>query len=364
MRRGELADLTAFIAVADHLSFRAAAVRLGVTPSALSHTVRQLEERVGVRLLNRTTRSVSPTDAGRRLLERLRPAIDQIAGALDDLNGERSRPFGRLRIYATHLAGAAVLAPVWARFLSTYPDVDLEVALDDASTDIVARGFDAGIGSRDLAAADMVAVRVMAPMKVAIVGAPGYFARRPPPRLPDDLGHHECIQFRRGSDGSIFDWAFERAGRSRRISVAGRLMVNDPRMCVRAAVDGLGIAYTIEALAEPFLRSGQLVRVLEDWSPCFDGMFLYYPGHRQVPAPLRALIDMIRVSSSTLARKRPALANPFCGQACEPAAEGHASRGNGAGLQKDAGPAIEPRVPDHAVAPGVLPQMSLRSSRP
>ena len=364
MRRGELADLTAFIAVADHLSFRAAAVRLGVTPSALSHTVRQLEERVGVRLLNRTTRSVSPTDAGRRLLERLRPAIDQIAGALDDLNGERSRPFGRLRIYATHLAGAAVLAPVWARFLSTYPDVDLEVALDDASTDIVARGFDAGIGPRDLAAADMVAVRVMAPMKVAIVGAPGYFARRPPPRLPDDLGLHECIQFRRGSDGSIFDWAFERAGRSRRISVAGRLMVNDPRMCVRAAVDGLGIAYTIEALAEPFLRSGQLVRVLEDWSPCFDGMFLYYPGHRQVPAPLRALIDMIRVSSSTLARKRPALANPFCGQACEPAAEGHASRGNGAGLQKDAGPAIEPRVPDHAVAPGVLPQMSLRSSRP
>jgi DNA-binding transcriptional LysR family regulator len=364
MRRGELADLTAFIAIADNLSFRAAAARLGVTPSALSHTVRQLEERVGVRLLNRTTRSVSPTDAGRRLLERLRPAIDQIAGALDDLNGERSRPFGRLRIYATHLAGAAVLAPVWARFLSTYPDVDLEVALDDASTDIVARGFDAGIGSRDLAAADMVAVRVMAPMKVAVVGAPGYFASRPSPRLPDDLGHHECIQFRRGSDGSIFDWAFERGGRSRRMSVAGRLMVNDPRMCVRAAVDGLGIAYTVEALAEPFLRSGQLVRVLEDWSPCFDGMFLYYPGHRQVPAPLRALIDMIRISSSTPARKRPALANPFCGQACESAAEEQAPRGNGAGLPNDAPPAIEPRLPDRGVMPGVLPQMSLRNSRP
>ena len=171
MRRGELADLTAFIAVADNLSFRGAAVRLGVTPSALSHTVRQLEERVGVRLLNRTTRSVAPTDAGRRLLERLRPALDQIVGALDDLNGERSRPFGRLRIYATHLAGAAVLAPVWAHFLATYPDVHLDVVLDDAATDIVARGFDAGIGSRDLAAADMVAVRVMAPMKVAVVGA-------------------------------------------------------------------------------------------------------------------------------------------------------------------------------------------------
>jgi DNA-binding transcriptional LysR family regulator len=364
MRRGELADLTAFIAVADNLSFRAAAARLGVTPSALSHTVRQLEERVGVRLLNRTTRSVSPTDAGRRLLERLRPAIDQIAGALDDLNGERSRPFGRLRIYATHLAGAAVIAPVWGRFLSTYPDVHLELALDDASTDIVARGFDAGIGSRDLAAADMVAVRVMAPMKVAVVGAPGYFARSPPPWMPDDLGHHECIGFRRGSDGSIFDWAFERGGRSRRISVAGRLMVNDPRMCVRAAVDGLGIAYTIEALAEPFLRSGQLVRVLEDWSPCFEGMFLYYPGHRQVPAPLRALIDMIRVSSSVLVRKRPALANPFCRQACGLAAEDRASRDDSADLQENTQPATEPGMPDRGGTRSVLPAMNLRSSRP
>jgi DNA-binding transcriptional LysR family regulator len=323
MRRGELADLTAFIAVADNLSFRAAAVRLGVTPSALSHTVRQLEERLGVRLLHRTTRSVAPTDAGRRLLERLRPAIDQIAGALDDLNGERARPFGRLRIYATHLAAAAVIAPVWARFLSVCPDVHLELVLDDAATDIVARGFDAGIGPTDRVAADMIAVRVMAPMKVAVVGAPGYFARRPPPRTPDDLDGHECIQFRRGSDGSTVGWAFKRDGRSRRIPITGRLMVNDPRICVRAAVDGLGIAYTLEALAEPFLRSGQLVRVLEDWSPCFEGMFLYYPGHRQVPAALRALIDMIRVSSSAPASRRPAPANPFagcCGRATEPAA--------------------------------------------
>jgi DNA-binding transcriptional LysR family regulator len=333
MRRGELADLTAFIAVADNLSFRAAAARLGVTPSALSHAVRQLEERVGVRLLHRTTRSVSPTDAGRRLLERLRPAIEQIAGALDDLNGERTRPFGRLRIYATHLAGATVLAPVWSRFLSTYPDVHLELRLDDASTDIVAGGYDAGIGPKELAAADMVAVRVMAPMQVAVVGAPGYFARRPPPRLPDDLAEHECIRFRRGSDGAVFDWAFERGGRSRRVSVAGRLTVNDPRLCLRAAVDGLGVAYTIEALAEPFVRSGQLVRVLGDWSPSFEGMFLYYPGHRQVPAPLRALIDMIRVPSTTSERKRPALANPFAAcalQGCELAAEDHAARAGGA----------------------------------
>jgi DNA-binding transcriptional LysR family regulator len=202
MRRGELADLIAFMAVAENLSFRAAAVRLGITPSALSHTVRQLEERLGVRLLHRTTRSVSLTDSGRRLLERLRPAIAEITGALDDLNGERSRPFGRLRIYSTHLAAAAVIAPVWARFLSTYPDVDLELILDEASIDIVAGGFDAGIGSKDRAAADMVAVRVMAPMKVAVVGAPAYFTRRPRPRTPDDLVRHECIQYRRSPNES------------------------------------------------------------------------------------------------------------------------------------------------------------------
>jgi DNA-binding transcriptional LysR family regulator len=311
MRRGELADLTAFIAVADHLSFRAAAAHLGVTPSALSHTVRHLEERLGVRLLNRTTRSVAPTDAGRRLLERLRPAIDEIAGALDDLNDERARPFGRLRISTTYLWAAAVVAPVWARFLITYPDVHLELVLEDASTDIVARGFDAGIGPRDHVAADMIAVRVMAPTNVAVVGAPGYFARRLPPATPDDLHHHDCIQFRRGADGSVFEWAFQRDGRSLRLSVPGRLMVNDPWICIRAAVDGLGIAYTLEAVVEPFLRTGQLVRVLEDWSPCFEGMFLYYPGHRQVPAALRALIDMIRVSSSVAAAKRPARKNPF-----------------------------------------------------
>jgi DNA-binding transcriptional LysR family regulator len=252
-----------------------------------------------------------PTDAGRRLLERLRPALDEIAGALDDLNDERARPFGRLRIYTTYLWGAAVIAPVWARFLCTYPDVHLELVLDDAAPDIVARGFDAGIAPRDRVAADMIAVRVMAPTKVAIVGAPGYFRRRPPPRTPDDLAHHHCIQFRRGVDGSVFEWPFERDGRSLRISVPGRLMVNDPWIYMRAAVDGPGIAYTLEALAEPFLRSGQLVRVLEDWSPCHEGMFLYYPGHRQVPAALRALIDMIRVSSSGPPSERPLRASPF-----------------------------------------------------
>ena len=263
-----------------------------------------------MRLLHRTTRSVSLTDAGRRLLDRLRPAIGQIAGALEDLNQDRQRPLGRLRIYAIHTAAAAVIAPIWGRFLSTYPDVHLELALGEASIDIVAKGFDAGIGPHDRVPADMIAVRVMGPMKIAVVGAPTYFARRRPPRTPDDLARHSCVQYRRAADGDVLVWPFERNRKSRRISVDGRVMVNDPDLAVRAAVDGLGIAYTLEAVSEPFLRSGQLVRVLEDWSPSFEGLFLYYSGHRQVPATLRALIDMIRTASSSAPVKR-SLKNPF-----------------------------------------------------
>jgi DNA-binding transcriptional LysR family regulator len=315
MDRGDLTNLTAFVAVADQRSFRAAASRLGVTPSALSHSMRQLEERLEVRLLHRTTRSVSLTDAGLRLLERLRPAIDQIAGALENLNEERQRPMGKLRIYANHVAAASVIAPIWARFLSTYPEVHLELAVGDAPIDIVAKGFDAGIGPLDArvlswAAADMIAVRVMGPMKVVVVGAPSYFARQRPPRTPDDLARHSCVQYRLAGDGAVLAWPLERNRKSRRVSVDGRVMVNNGDLAVRAAVDGLGIAYTLESLAEPFLRSGQLVRVLEDWSPSFEGMSLYYPGHRQVPATLRALIDMIRTVRGSAPSKR-SLQNPF-----------------------------------------------------
>jgi DNA-binding transcriptional LysR family regulator len=310
MDRGNLAELTAFVAVADRLSFRAAASQLGITPSALSHSMRQLEERLGMRLLHRTTRSVSLTDAGRRLLDRLRPAIDQIASALEDLNQERQRPMGRLRIYAIQVAATAVVAPIWQRFLSTYPEVLLELAVGQATIDIVAKGFDAGIGPRDRVPADMIAVRVTGPMKIAVVGAPTYFARRRRPRTPDDLAGHSCVQYRQAAEGEVLVWPFERNRKSRRVSVDGRVMVNDPDLAVRAAVDGLGIAYTIEALAEPFLRSGQLVRVLEDWSPAFEGLFLYYPGHRQVPATLRAFIDLIRTARGSASVRR-SLQNPF-----------------------------------------------------
>ena len=309
MDRADLANLTAFVAVADQRSFRAAAARLDVTPSALSHSMRQLEERLGVRLLHRTTRSVSVTDAGQRLLDRLRPAIDQIAGALENLDGERLRPLGHLRVYAANLlAATAVIVPIWERFLSTYPEVQLEVHLGDGPADLVAMGFDAGIGPRNTAAADMIAVRVTGPIKLATVGAPAYFARRPAPRTPSDLARHSCVQYRLPGD-RLLEWPLEKDGKTSRVAVDGRVMVNDPHLAARAAVDGLGIALTLETVAEPFLQSGQLLRVLDDWSPSFEGFFVYYPGHRQVPATLRAFIDMIRTADGSpqakCSRKNP-----------------------------------------------------------
>jgi DNA-binding transcriptional LysR family regulator len=303
MNRGDLADLNAFVVVADHLSFRAASAQLGVTASALSHSMRQLEERLGVRLLHRTTRSVSLTDAGLRLLEGLRPAIEQISGALETLHQQRQRPFGRLRIHASPLSAPALIAPVWERFLSTYPEVHLELWVDMRPLDIVASGFDAGIGPKYWAAADMIAVRLKGPMKVAVVGAPKYFERRRPPRTIDDLASHSCIQYRFTADGATVPWTFERNGKTKRVSLAGGVTVNVPDLAVRAAVDGLGIAYTVETLAAPFLRTGQLIRVLEGFSPSVEPFFLFYPGHRQIPAALRAFIDMIRAPASASGRR-------------------------------------------------------------
>jgi DNA-binding transcriptional LysR family regulator len=273
--------------------------------------MRQLEGRLGVRLLNRTTRSVSVTDAGQRLLERLRPAIDQITGALENLDEERLRPVGWLRIYATNHLAAAGIVPVWERFLSTYPEMRLELHAGDGPIDIVAKGFDAGIGPRDQVAADMIAVRAMGPTKLAVVGAPAYFTRRSPPRTVDELARHSCVQYRLTVDGGrALAWPLLRNGATRRISVDGRVMVNDAQLATRAAVDGLGIALTTEALAEPFLRSGQLVRVLKDCSPSFEGYYVYYPGRRQVPAGLRAFIDMIRAARGS-APERNSLKNPL-----------------------------------------------------
>ena len=303
MRRRDLADLNSFVAVADHLSFRGASAQLGVTASALSHSLRLLEERLGTRLLHRTTRSVSLTDAGLRLLEQLRPAVERISDALENLNQQRGRPFGRLRICSSHVAAGAVIAPIWGRFATAYPEVQLELWVEQRPIDIVASRFDAGLGPKAWAAADMIAVRLADPTRIALVGAPSYFKRRPPPRTPGDLASHSCIQYRFTTDGAALPWSFERNGKTKRMSTAGAVTVNVPDLAVRAAVDGLGIAYTLETLAAPFLRAGQLVRVLESYSPPVESLFLFYPRHRQVSAALRAFIDMVRSPKSAQGRR-------------------------------------------------------------
>jgi DNA-binding transcriptional LysR family regulator len=310
MNRGDLSDLNTFLAIADHLSFRAAAAHLGVTSSALSHSIRQLEERLGVRLLHRTTRSVSLTDPGLRLLERLRPGMDQISDALEELKEERRRPSGRLRIYTQHWTVGTVIAPMWERFLTSYPDVHFELSVGSQPTiDIVAAGFDAGIAVRDRVPAEMIAVRVMRAMEAAVVASPGYLAKHPAPRTPDDLSSHQCVQYRTAQDGEIYRWRLERNGSRKVVSVRGRITVNSAETALRAALDGLGLAYTADALAEPFLRSGQLVRVLANWSPCIEGVYLYYQDRRQPPAALRAFIDMVRAPKETSGRR--SLKNPF-----------------------------------------------------
>jgi DNA-binding transcriptional LysR family regulator len=221
------------------------------------------------------------------------------------LDQQRQRPFGRLRIHSSPLAAPTVIAPIWERFLSTYPDVRLDLWVDMGPIDIVANSFDAGIGPKRWAAADMIAVRLRGPTKIAVVGAPKYFERRPPPRTLDDLLSHSCIQYRFATIGSTVPWSFERGGRTKQMSLSGGLTVNVPDLVVRAAVDGLGIAYTAEELAAPFLRTGQLVRVLEDFSPSVEAFFLFYPGHRQVPAALRAFIDTMRAPKSAHGKHSP-----------------------------------------------------------
>lgn len=303
MRGSDLADLTAFVSVAELLSFRAAADRLGVTPSALSHRMRQLEQSLGVRLLHRTTRSVSPTDAGRKLLEQLQPALEQISGAVQGLQHAREKPSGKLTIHAVPMVAEIVITPIWKKYLQMYPDVQLEIGGNQEIIDIVAHGYDAGIGPREFVALDMTAVRVTPPLETAVVGSPAYFAQHPMPQKPEDLLKHNCIQHRLPVSRALLNWTFTKTKQTREVlsktnilPVSGNIIVDDIDIGIRAAVDGLGLTYTLATSAELFLRSGHLVRVLEGWCPHFDGMYLFYPGKRQVPPALRALIDMLKTS--------------------------------------------------------------------
>jgi len=293
MQRAAVSDLSAFVAVATHRSFSRAAAELGLSPSALSHTVRSLEERLDLRLLNRTTRSVAPTEAGERLLERLRPALRDIDDALEDANAFRAKPAGRLRLNVPRSAALLLLAPVMTRFIKAYPQMRLEITTEDRLVDIVAGGYDAGVRFGESVERDMVAVRIGPDLRMAVVGSPAYFRRHPKPVKPRDLHGHACIRFRLPS-GSIYRWEFEKKGEVLEVEVDGPLTLSDQQVMLQAALDGAGLAIVLESHARAHLKARQLVRVLADWCPPFPGYFLYYPSRRQVPAGLRAFIDMMR----------------------------------------------------------------------
>jgi DNA-binding transcriptional LysR family regulator len=295
MAQDDLRVLSAFLAVAEERSFTRAARRLGVSPSALSHSIRGLEEHIGVRLLARTTRSVAATDAGEQLVARLRPALGDIRGALDQIAGLRDQPAGRVRLVVSPLAATMVLAPKLGQFARDYPDVVLDVTTTNQMRfDLVAGRFDAGIHLGEFIERDMIAVRVSPDQRAAIVGSPRYFASHPRPESPHDLTRHRCLNFRHGSTG-LYRWEFDKGNRSLAVAVQGPLIIEDVEVMVRAAIDGVGLAFTFEEHAAPHLASGALVRVLEDWCAPFAGYFLYYPSRRQQPAALSALIETLRL---------------------------------------------------------------------
>ncbi|SFS01868.1 transcriptional regulator, LysR family [Stenotrophomonas maltophilia] len=290
---GDLTAFSAFLAVAAHRSFRSAAAELNITPSAISHAIKALEQRLDARLFNRTTRSVSLTDAGERLAEKLRPAMASIEEALQAVDAETATPRGTLRINASEGAIRLVLKPVLARFLRDYPHVHLDIVSDGRLGDIVSEGFDAGIRLTEAVPRDMVAIAVTAPMRFAAVASPDYLHARGWPQLPLDLHHHACIRFRFES-GAIYRWEFERQGVAERINVDGPITLTDQSLMVDAAIDGIGIAFVPEHLAAAALADGRLVRLLQDWCPEFPGLSLYYPGHRHVPSGLKALIRTLQ----------------------------------------------------------------------
>ena len=295
MRREELVDLNAFATVAEEESFTRAAAKLGTSQSALSHTVRRLETRLGFRLLTRTTRRVAPTQAGERLLQTLCPALDTIAAELASLSELRDKPAGTIRITTSEHAAVSVLWPVLEKLLPDYPDIHVELAINSGLTDIVAERFDAGVRLGEAVAKDMVAVRVGPDLRMAVVGAPSYFAARPKPCTPQDLADHQCINLRLPTLGGLYAWELEKEGRELKVRVEGQLAFNNPFMILRAATAGFGLACVLEDHVIAHVAAGSLVRVLEDWCPPFAGYHLYYPSRRQPSAAFTLLVDALRL---------------------------------------------------------------------
>lgn len=293
--QNELSLLSAFLTVAEERSFTRAAKQLNVSTSGVSHAIRRLEEQIGVRLLTRTTRSVSPTEAGEQLLAHLRPALADIRGTLTTLSGLQTTPVGRVRLLCPRLAAKTVLAPKLGQFVRDYPDVTLEVTTDDSRIDPVAAGFDAAIHYGEFIAQDMVAVRVSPDIEHAIVGAPSYFKSHAAPTSPRELLSHRGINFRHRGE-SVYKWELDKGDESVAIAVNGSLVLDDEDLVMQAALDGAGLALVAEHRAAPHLATGHLLRIMEDWTPPFPGFFLYYPHRKQQPAALTAVIDTFRLS--------------------------------------------------------------------
>jgi DNA-binding transcriptional LysR family regulator len=294
MPRANLNDLQTFLVVAREKSFTKAAAKLGVSQSALSHTVRELEARLGIRLLMRTTRSVATTEAGERLLQSVGPKFDEIATELASLTALRDKPAGTIRITTSQHAADGILIPALAHLLPRYPDIHVEVVIDLGLTDIVAERYDAGIRLGEQVAKDMVAVRVGPDLRMAAVAAPSYFAKRPRPKRPQDLTEHACINLHLPTYGGLYAWEFEKDGRELKVRAEGQLVFNNGVSCMAAAVSGLGIAYLPEDMVRASLAEKQLVRVLGDWCPPFPGFHLYYPSRRQPSAAFALLVDALR----------------------------------------------------------------------
>jgi len=293
MKSPSAADLSVFLCTAQYLNFSKAAIELGLTPSALSHSVKALENRLGVRLFNRTTRSVALTEAGERLYARLKPAFRDIDDALEDLNHFRDKPSGNLRITSGRQACELVLLPIASEFLQLYPDIRMEVVESDALLDIVANGFDAGVRFGDRLEADMVSLPIGPTMRSVVVGSPAFFERHAAPQKPEDLHALPCIRHRYPS-GSMYRWELERGGIAQEIEVNGPLTLGDVSLMVGPALQGLGLVYVFEDMVSEHLASGRLVQVLADWCPYYPGLHLYYPSRRHVPAALKAFIDFVR----------------------------------------------------------------------
>jgi DNA-binding transcriptional LysR family regulator len=299
MQREEAGDLLAFMAVAAEGSFTRAAAKLGTSQSALSHTVRRLETRLGLRLLARTTRSVALTEAGERLLRTIGPAFAEIDGGISALSDLRDKPAGTIRMTTSEHAAHTVLWPVLSPLLRSYPDLHVELIIDSSLTDIVAERFDAGVRLGESIAKDMVAVRVGPELRMAVVAAPSYFAEHPKPKSPDELANHRCINIRMATAGGLYAWELEKGSRNLHVRVEGQLVFNNSRMAVRAAVDGLGLACVLEDLIADELAAGGLMRVLTDWCPPFAGYHLYYPSRRQPSAAFALIVEALRFRERT-----------------------------------------------------------------